>query len=580
MNAGKKIINLHFNQKVKKRKQKNHQHDLNLKQHGRRRIKVFVNPAHLIKERVKVEQSNTRSANPAQVVQVGEGDRASYHITVSLPLVNDMLRTVNIPKDYLILGFIYHEIAHIYCDSFKYGQKYKNLRTDTIHHWVTNIIEDTRIEYNLSYVYPYVAKFIALTALALKDKILTDAIQDNTKLEKQSQWLLKMVKLNIIPDDCDDAEFVEFMLPRILLARRGNRRKAEQIIYEIYQYLIQDSDMQNGNNTALDEYDVMEGQGNGEQGEATEAEATGESESEQQEGEQGQQATQDNQVDKKVEQLLKELQQAGAGGSGADDSVAEIVDDLVNANDFIRATIRNEVDNIKKVHKAFSEVITRMSQLAVKEGDLNIKRVQEAYLNQQLLEEGYDYHRPAKISTGFDCVIMRDISGSTGDSKEVYAKATCILAKALEELKYVRTQIIDFNGYAKVTKNMNQDLLRAGLVPHAEGGTNLSSAMELLPKITWKYPLRVIIVVTDGSPNDIPVCQQLLEKPEYGGYTWLPIVFYNEPHAHYAEHFVKAMESIFGNGEVESLGDINDLHKVVYKMVRKKVLKSGSKMSA
>jgi len=538
-----------------------------------------VNPALLVNERIKVifDTQAPETSNPAQVQETC----GIYTITVYKNAVSKLVRETKIPENQLILGLLYHEVAHIRFDSFK------NLKAnDSLHHWIDNVIEDTRVEYNMSFDYPYVAKYIALVLIATKNHIMTDALEDNAEIEQLTTNFLRMVRLNIIPDGCDE-EFAEFCLPRILLARRSNRLKSSKIVEELYNYMslsIEDpsrvapeefdpykQDKQDGDSG--EPQDGQGGGGSGEKGEETEGKQ-GEGQPDDIEGQEEQQeATQtDNGKQERIEKLLEQLSSEGIGGRDGGKGVDDVIDELKGSNDFVRTTVAQNSDLVKKVNKAFSEIFTKNCNIAVKDGDLNIKRMQDAYLNEMVGEEGYDYHKMHKRETAFDCVILRDVSGSVDKVKEKYATITCILVAALQELHKTNVAVIDFGGSVNLTKQFDQPLIKSAINPKAGGGTPLCEALIKLNEMSFKHKTKLVVIVTDGSPDDPEGVKQLVVKPEYKGYTWLPILFdASNGRYHYdIKYCLEFMRDAFG--PVEEITDISDLHKAVCKLIKEKGL--------
>jgi len=522
-----------------------------------------VNPALLIDDPIKViidDMSNVKD-NPAFVNKSGA---KGYEVTVLRNAVKQLAADSNIPENQLILGLLYHEVAHIKYNSFDHTSN------DPLRHWIDNLIEDTRIEYNMSYDYPYVARYIALVLLATKDKIMGDALEENSEIEQATSHLLQMVKLNTIPDDCED-EFAEFMLPRILLARRSNRTKSARIVDEIWQYLkllVEDSRQLANKDfnpyVKTEKGEGQEGQGKPEKGEGGEGEAKsekGEGEGEESEG--GTTATEGDARQDKIEKLLEQLGGEGGleGGRGAD----EIIDDLIGSNEFIRTAINTNNETVRKVHKAFAEIFTKNQNVATKEGDINLKRMQDAYMNRLTGEDGYDYHIQKRCETAFDCVILRDVSGSVHYIAFEYARIVCVLAKALEELHGVKVGIVDFGNSSKIRKAFNQPLIKSDIKPSSSGGTDLLSGMTRLKEMPFKQKTKICIIVTDGWPNDPEGVATEAKKAFYKDFIWLPILFGDEPSGRHKS----LMEDAFGR--TEYIKSIEDLHKAVHKLIKEKV---------
>ena len=93
-----------------------------------------------------------------------------------------------------------------------------------------------------------------------------------------------------------------------------------------------------------------------------------------------------------------------------------------------------------------------MKIIGAYDGDVNLKKQQEAYLASKTAEESrvYQYYLRRKVSV--DIMIIRDVSGSTYRFEREYAEALIEILAAVNNFDGIRTLVIDFEGGAKVRK--------------------------------------------------------------------------------------------------------------------------------
>ena len=139
------------------------------------------------------------------------------------------------------------------------------------------------------------------------------------------------------------------------------------------------------------------------------------------------------------------------------------------------------------------------------DGDVNLKKQQEAYLASKTAEESkvYQYYLRRKVSV--DIMILRDVSGSTYRFEREYAEALVEILAAVNNFDGIRTLVIDFEGGAKVRKSFTDKAEQTSIVPLSGGGTNLLPAVRLLQEQALKGKRRLLFLLSDGEIND---CEQ------------------------------------------------------------------------
>lgn len=136
------------------------------------------------------------------------------------------------------------------------------------------------------------------------------------------------------------------------------------------------------------------------------------------------------------------------------------------------------------------------------DGDVNLKKQQEAYLASKTAEESrvYQYYLRRKVSV--DIMIIRDVSGSTYRFEREYAEALIEILAAVNNFDGIRTLVIDFEGGAKVRKSFIDKAEQTSIVPLSGGGTNLLPAVRLLQEQVLKGKRRLLFLLSDGEIND------------------------------------------------------------------------------
>lgn len=94
-----------------------------------------------------------------------------------------------------------------------------------------------------------------------------------------------------------------------------------------------------------------------------------------------------------------------------------------------------------------------MKIIGAYDGDVNLKKQQEAYLASKTAEESRVYQYYLRRKGSVDIMIIRDVSGSTYRFEREYAEALIEILAAVNNFDGIRTLVIDFEGGAKVRKS-------------------------------------------------------------------------------------------------------------------------------
>ena len=184
-------------------------------------------------------------------------------------------------------------------------------------------------------------------------------------------------------------------------------------------------------------------------------------------------------------------QKAAAAGTAGSMSVLKVFSEV--------RKYRREIGELEYI---FKQSFTSMKIIGAYDGDVNLKKQQEAYLASKTAEESrvYQYYLRRKVSV--DIMIIRDVSGSTYRFEREYAEALIEILAAVNNFDGIRTLIIDFEGGAKVRKSFIDKAEQTSIVPLSGGGTNLLPAVRLLQEQVLKGKRRLLFLLSDGEIND------------------------------------------------------------------------------
>lgn len=374
-------------------------------------------------------------------------------------------------KSMLIKGFKFHEIAHIKYKSFSV-----NIQVSALFAWLFNVIEDERIEYQLSLHYPLAAKYFNLVLSLMQGEIKVGLKVKNEEAEKIEDDIKK--KISILFDfvrygkeDSKEEEFIDFLRPLILSSKRGDVKNCYLVCIAIYRYIIFESDRANNFLNSQ----IITATGNKQE--------VREKIEEQFEGDSG------------VVQEIKQIEEQ----ERANKQAGKITD---TRNSFQQVTVMKDHEIIRKLINIFKVVTTSHSFNPALEGEINFKKIQEAYINSFTGEEGYNFFSYKLLEVCFDAIIIRDVSGSTWNMRNEYAQATIDLVAAISYFKQNRVACIDFDCHSKILKRF-EDKEQFNIMPYDGGSTNLTGALKRASELKWKNKKKFVIIICDGYPNDL-----------------------------------------------------------------------------
>ncbi len=183
-------------------------------------------------------------------------------------------------------------------------------------------------------------------------------------------------------------------------------------------------------------------------------------------------------------------------------SVGRFVSYSSDKSQFFLDTVRKYHHEISELEYIFRQSFTAMKIISAFDGDVDLKKQQEAYLASKTAEESkvYQYYLKRKVSV--DIMIIRDVSGSTYRFEREYAEAIIEILAAVNDFEGIRTLVIDFEGGAVLRKGFDVKAEQTSIVPQSGGGTNLLPAVKLLADQLLKGKRRLMFVLSDGEIND------------------------------------------------------------------------------
>lgn len=195
-------------------------------------------------------------------------------------------------------------------------------------------------------------------------------------------------------------------------------------------------------------------------------------------------------------------------GSGDTEIVIEERDEP-----FYRQVVNQEAVTISNLRQVFKKVFDSVNWKGSYDGELEVTRQQNAYINSITGDQGLDYQRLIRKDPGMDVVLLRDISGSTLSLETPFAKAIVVALASIEGMPKVHTAMIDFGSNFEHIKGLRDDLRTARIFPRSDGGgTNAYEALEEVSKLPLKAPTKLVFFITDGGVGNPAGCTALIEQ--------------------------------------------------------------------
>lgn len=188
-----------------------------------------------------------------------------------------------------------------------------------------------------------------------------------------------------------------------------------------------------------------------------------------------------------------------------------------NGSTFFLQTIDKYKYQISEMEKMFKKVFTKVVPVNAFDGDINFKKQQLAYLSSKTNEDAKVYNYQKKELVDVDIIILRDISGSTGDVEVPYAESVIMFLSAVNRIPGIRTMQIDYNESAKINKQFHESIDISYIYPVSNGGTDVTSAYKVVLQQKLKGKLKLLFVISDGETFDKVSAKKLENVMENAG---------------------------------------------------------------
>ena len=420
----------------------------------------------------------------------------------------------------LKMGFLIHEVAHIKYNSWSCESHY--LQNNELFRYVDHLLEDARIEYAMTLEHPSYARYLHWCLASVRDKLeleLSGAVLE--ELDKYTSQLFFLSRFGAVLPDSDPA-FINFCLPTLLQSQRSERF-GEVIAAKAVTFWLQDwLEEQNANSPGADGGEGLPNENSvkGIRVAMTKADIA--------EIESSEVVANSNEMvivvldaervqdtgDAEISldgSVLNDMEDSASDPSGMSSAPGELII-VEKGNSFYRATLAKFEPVIEDMRQIWKRCFDRPMMAPAFEGDLNIKRQMDAYMNSMLGDEGEDFLVMKRLKKSLDLVVLRDISGSTMGIKNEYAESMIIFLASAEDVGEVRTASIDFSANHIVTKGFDDTLKGSRIYPRSETSTNMGSALDEIRKWNWRAKNRIVVIITDGGISDSRYCDKIKEE--------------------------------------------------------------------
>lgn len=439
-------------------------------------MKNRLNPLLFIRDKqvVVIEDNSIPAPGAVNYRKMTDSYQIRINTNLSFDLYTKSFLKKVIPYEDLLLGITCHEVFHIEYDSFTIDQHIPS----EFFRYILNILLDSQIEYNAAKDHPDAAKYIRYLLIGLRrdaDMSSLRYITGGDKMILMKEALYFLTRFGIQKEAPDG--FYDFVLPIVLSTTRNLVENVNLGAIAIYNYFLASAETQD----VLDAIETIQC--------VYVPVSTGEAEKI---------AQSDTTItDSSSKDEVEDMLQQKSNNIGTEGVKIEIHED---DDSFYQFVVANNQDKIDLIRQALLRKFSEIELCVAKEGDFNLKRQQQAYINSFLAEdEGYDYIVPRKRIVSIDHVLLRDTSGSTYHIEKEYAIFSVILHAAMQEIRGLRDAHVDFNSYSETLLEFDQNLRKARIRPVSNGGTSITSALEKVLAMQWKALHQVVNIVTDGQ---------------------------------------------------------------------------------
>lgn len=444
-------------------------------------MRETIKPLYMVADKnVSVNMNDKEFDGIACVQPKGNKNKESFHIRINQQKAKELFneswaRNVKVPFDDFLMGLLFHEVSHIKYGAFKHTPPVANKLFLTIH----NILLDSQGEYSVTKDYPTIVRYIRLIVSVLNRTTDLNTIVDGgdeiDKVVSQEKMLFNLARFGIVTSESDPA-FINFCLPLVLAATRGDVTSVFIATKAIYEYMLAGLSRDTIQKIMNCKEVVM-------------GVTMGDMEAAQKE---------DSLIASSTFQIFEEMKDGGVSiGQG---------NTQIETNDkesaFYRETVLRRIDPIQRIRAAFKKRLDTIQRVDAMDGDFNFSKQQRAYIASftQEAEPVYSYYKRKRPSV--DIVIVRDVSISTSSHADNYAQGVVVLLAALYQMEGIRLAQIDFSDDAMVNLHFDARLNEASIIPNTVGGTSIMPAYNEMKNMKWQAKNRYCVVLTDGGLSD------------------------------------------------------------------------------
>jgi len=436
---------------------------------------IYLNPLLLVPDKkVHIEDDYTSDSKDSTYLDiVCEKAEVRFELYLNIKRISAFYRqlgTTDFSFDEFKFAFLTKELSFIRYGTVEYmslehiGMPYEK---NPVWEYIFKLLEIRRCNYLLSYDFPSFSYYIDIYNKCIRQTISMEMIREDmgqfqhilSEFEQIRDMLEQLYALVIHHQESEHDQICLYALPYVLAATRGSIQTSASAAKAIYNYILLPNKLHKIFRFRFSE------------------------------------------IVTEIEDVIEDLQEEERPIIQADEAVGFYRDVLIKR--------RNEINNIRNV---FKRIFSMTEQIEVYDGDIDLRKQQQLYLDSITGIEGRTYLQRRFINTTLDVILLRDISFSTDLIRVEYAEAIIVLLAALEGIATVRTAQIDFSDVPKLNKTFKQPISQSSIAPDAFGATIMEGALHMLEQFTFHASKRLVFIITDGQIENYDHCQELMEQ--------------------------------------------------------------------
>lgn len=387
-----------------------------------------------------------------------------------------------------------HECAHVYAASSSYASKNTG---NAIFDWVENVLEDARIEYQLTLKYPGCAWYFGLLLSTMRPTIHYTlpkaASADAKRFFRMKKIFFSLLRHGVVLPDMhkEDMPFFSFLLGLFRAAQTGTRFSLVMIADAVYTYfceefasnptLLADLDSSAMSHVGIDDREILS--------ENTFSSA------------------------REIRNMAKRIARTIPCDGVSRGSTVLVPERF--GTPFYRTTVRKYSSQIATIRAMIARILYKYAWKPSFEGELLENRQMEAYVNAFTHQEERDYALYQRLLLDLDIVFIRDVSGSINRMRIEYAESYVMLLAALEGQKGCRSAAIDFSDNALLVKGFSDHLAASAIAPRSEEGTAMLAGLEMLTeRCRFASQRREVVLLTDLGWDDFGQAASMIRSLE------------------------------------------------------------------